>query len=292
MEDWWIYRGAGSTHERLARLRSHIPPWRQFTGSPEREHRPARTGPAWQETLRRGQGYIPDDAETDIVNTALYLRRPLLVTGKPGVGKSTLAFSIAADLGLGPVLRWPVTSRTSLTDGLYHYDAIGRLHDANLAALETRSTDATRTAHAPRETESTAGYVRLGPLGTALVPQEDPRVLLVDEIDKGDIDLPNDLLTVFEEGAFEVIELARAARQEPHPRVGTADSPDPTAHVDRGWVRCAAFPIIVLTSNGERDFPRPSGVAASTCRSSRRLAESSNRSSGTVWRSTRTPRAT
>jgi MoxR-like ATPase len=81
-----------------------------------------------------------------------------------------------------------------------------------------------------------------------------PRVLLVDEIDKSDIDLPNDLLEVFEEGSFEIPELSRIADSVPTATIGTADD-EGHFEVSRGQVRCRAFPVVVLTSNGERDFP-------------------------------------
>ncbi|MEU8781015.1 MoxR family ATPase [Streptomyces sp. NPDC048637] len=249
---WWIYQAPGAAAQRCERLSAQQPPWREFTGTQDPEYAPpGSSDPAWQETRRRGSGYVPDTEEKDAVNTALYLRRPLLVTGKPGVGKSTLAYSVAADLELGPVLHWPITSRSTLRDGLYQYDAIGRLHDANLAHLHA----ATPTA-AP-VSRSIAPYLRLGPLGTALLPQERPRVLLIDEIDKSDIDLPGDLLTVFEEGSFEIPELARIAGQEPAVRIGTHDDPEPQVWVERGRVQCRSFPVVVLTSNGERDFPPP-----------------------------------
>lgn len=252
-KDWWIYQGPGDAVRKCERLAEQLPPWREFTGDQDPEYVPPdSTDPAWPETGRRGSGYVPDAEEKDAVNTALYLRRPLLVTGKPGVGKSTLAYSIAADLELGPVLHWPVTSRSTLRDGLYQYDAIGRLHDANLGHLH-----ASREADAPVPDQSIAPYLRLGPLGTALLPQEKPRVLLVDEIDKSDIDLPGDLLTVFEEGSFEIPELARVAGQEPRVRIGTHDDPNPRVWVEKGQVKCRAFPVVVLTSNGERDFPPP-----------------------------------
>ncbi|WAZ26013.1 MoxR family ATPase [Streptomyces cinnabarinus] len=260
-KDWWVYRGTGTVEDKRARLDEHRPPWREFKGEPDPEYTPPTTsGPAWTETYERGDGYVPDESEVDAVNTALYLRRPLLVTGKPGVGKSTLAHSIAADLELGPVLHWPVTSRSSLRDGLYQYDAIGRLHDANLRHLESGRGNPGRRepGHRPRSSGSTiAPYLRLGPLGTALLPQERPRVLLVDEIDKSDIDLPGDLLTVFEEGSFEIPELARIAARQPRVRVGTQDGPETRVGIDGGRVQCRAFPIVVLTSNGERDFPPP-----------------------------------
>ncbi|MGP3973877.1 AAA family ATPase [Streptomyces sp. 8N114] len=252
VKDWWIYQGTGDAADRIARLAEHEPPWRTFPGVPDPAYTPPGTdSPAGLATLERGIGYVPDRNEKDAVNTALYLRRPLLITGKPGVGKSTLAHSIAADLRLGPVLHWPVTSRTTLRDGLYHYDAIGRLHDANLHYLSASD------AHKPSKHTAAgiAPYLRLGPLGTALLPQERPRVLLVDEIDKSDIDLPGDLLTVFEEGSFEIPELARAAAQHPRVRIGTEDDPQAEAPVEHGRVRCKAFPVVVLTSNGERDFP-------------------------------------
>ncbi|MEU0005619.1 MoxR family ATPase [Streptomyces sp. NPDC006314] len=249
-KDWWIYRGPGEIRDRQVKLAAECPPWRTFDGEPDPAYVfPDHDSAAWRETLRRGTGYVPDTAELNAVNTALYLRRPLLVTGKPGVGKSTLAYSIAADLELGPVLHWPITSRSTLRDGLYQYDAIGRLHEANLRHLQGASGDPDGFSISP--------YLRLGPLGTALLPRRRPRVLLVDEIDKSDIDLPGDLLTVFEEGNFDIPELARVAGQEPEVRVGTHDDPEARVRVERGFVKCRSFPVIVLTSNGERDFPPP-----------------------------------
>jgi MoxR-like ATPase len=226
MSDWHIFKGA--TGQQPWR-EPPLPPWRRFGAVAE---------------AQRAEAYQPAPQEVDLVNVAIYLRRPLLITGKPGTGKSTLAHAVAHQLGLGPVLRWPITSHTTLQDGLYHYDAIGRLQDANLHS---------RGAHA---VPVIGDYIRLGPLGTALVPRERPRVLLVDEIDKSDIDLPNDLLNVFEEGQFPIPELARIADVEQVVAVAEAQS-DFTAEIHSGLVQCQAFPIVFMTSNGEREFPAP-----------------------------------
>lgn len=256
-KDWWLYHGEGDHAQRLERLKATPPPpWRDFDGTPDPAYTTAGcTGTTWQLTLERGAGYVPDNLEKDVVNTALYLRRPLLVTGQPGVGKSTLAHSIAADLGLGPVLQWPINSRTVLREGLYRYDAIGRLQEANLQQL-LRPSEADG-AEAPSATgaSSISRFLRLGPLGTALLPQDQPRVLLIDEIDKSDIDLPGDLLTTFENGAFEIPELVRIAADEPSVDVTTDDVPEAPVRIEGGRVQCRYFPVIVLTSNGEREFP-------------------------------------
>lgn len=266
MTEWMIYQGSGAPHDGIERL-PPAPPWRDFDGGPVL---PENSAPALDAASERRLGDVraqlpvERDEELEMINAALYLRRPLLVTGAPGSGKSTLAHSLAYELKLGRVLQWPILSRSALRDGLYQYDAIGRLQDAQ---LEQRATPTDRAPGQVGPDGPAAGtaaeigrYIRLGPLGTALLPSTRPRVLLVDELDKSDIDLPNDLLNVLEEGEFEIPELSRLADQGGPGRqeavtVRTDDGqPVP---VYRGRVRCAAFPVVVMTSNGERDFPLP-----------------------------------
>jgi MoxR-like ATPase len=256
VSDWRIYRGAGLPHDEVRRLPAP-PPWRDFgLASDEGDGGPGTSGLDEPDAARRlgvqrrlVENLHPRPEEVEAVNAALYLRRPLLVNGNPGTGKSTLAQSVAYELGLGRVLRWPIVSRTTLQDGLYHYDAIGRLQDVQL----DRAVSGETVRRPPL-----GSYIRLGPLGTALLPSRDglPRVLLVDELDKSDIDLPNDLLNVLEEGEFTIRELERSASaDEGDEGVEVRTDDGGTAHVRRGRVRCTEFPFIVLTSNGERDFP-------------------------------------
>lgn len=250
--DWWIYRGTGRPiHDiDLAELLPAPPPWRDFHGGPlpEPDQPPADDGDADRRLgseFSLGEQRV-DPHELDMINAALYLRRPLLVTGKPGVGKSSSAYRIARELGLGRVLRWPITSRTALSAGLYGYDAIGRAQAATTAANARRDDDA---AEPP-----IGDFIRLGPLGTAFLPSRLPRVLLIDELDKSEADLPNDLLSIFEDAEFTIQELARMRTDSSEATVHTAD-PNRTARVLEGRIACRAFPVIVMTSNGEREFP-------------------------------------
>ena len=110
--------------------------------------------------------FLPSDEMVLAVNAALYLRRPLLITGKAGIGKSTLIAKVAHELKLGPVLRWPITCWASVRSGrLRRYDAVGRLQSGNQKA-------------------PVQDYLTLGPLGTALAASSWPRPLLIDEVDK------------------------------------------------------------------------------------------------------------
>jgi MoxR-like ATPase len=230
MTDWKIFQG-NNTQDTNWTL-PEPPSWRDFNNSNSDPKK------------RRAETFQARSEEIDLVNAALYLRRPLLVTGKPGTGKTSLAYAVAYELGLGEVLHWPITTRTTLKDGLYNYDAIGRLQDA-----KDKDKDKDNLAEIGK-------YINLSSLGTALLPSDKPRVLLIDEIDKSDIDLPNDLLHIFEEGEFEIPELRRIADKLDQVEVQTAYK-DQKATIEKGRIRCTSFPFVILTSNGERDFPPP-----------------------------------
>lgn len=223
MSDWKIYHGS----KKLADL-PPSPPWRDLSREIKQD---------------RGKHFNPKKHEIDLVNAALYLRRPLLITGKPGIGKTSLAYSVAYELKLGEVLRWSITTQTKLQDGLYNYDAIGRLQDAALPENKNKNPDI-------------SNYLRLGALGTAFA-SERLRVLLIDEIDKSDIDLPNDLLHIFEEGEFLIPELERLPQEIC--TIFTHDSRTENVQqvkIKRGRVLCNNhFPLVIMTSNGEREFP-------------------------------------
>lgn len=251
--DWWVYQGTGRPRRdtRVTDLLPPPPPWRDFRGGPlpANDEPPDDDGEADRRLgseVHLAERHV-DPHEVDMVNAALYLRRPLLVTGSPGNGKSSLAFRIARELRLGRVLRWSITSHTTLKSGLYVYDAIARAEAA-----------ATRQALASAGSESgeppIGEFIRLGPLGTAFLPRRLPRVLLIDELDKSEADLPNDLLEIFEDGGFPVPELERVRSRWPEVPVFTAD-PATMATVADGRVQCRAFPMVVITSNGEREFP-------------------------------------
>ncbi|MFN5952703.1 MAG: AAA family ATPase [Dolichospermum sp.] len=228
MTDWKIFQGNNTENKNWDLPKP--PSWRDFNNSNSDPKK------------RRAETFQARPEEIELVNAALYLRRPLLVTGKPGTGKTSLAYAVAYELGLGEVLHWPITTRTTLKDGLYSYDAIGRLQDA-------KDKDKDNLAEIGK-------YINLGSLGTALLPSKKPRVLLIDEIDKSDIDLPNDLLHIFEEGEFEIPELRRIADKLDQVEVQTAYK-DQKATIEKGRIRCTSFPFVILTSNGERDFPPP-----------------------------------
>ncbi|MBD1848289.1 hypothetical protein H6F89_34065 [Cyanobacteria bacterium FACHB-63] len=310
--NWQVFQGDHTQDGNRITQLSPPPPWRQFRGqlskvdptseqdltSEQKEYKETITN-YWQQIQslsntethtrdrQRGESFRirTDQAKViQAVNAALALRRPLLITGRPGSGKTSLAYAIAYELKLGPVLMWPITARSTLEAGLYRYDAIARLQDAQLLKQEPEpdngdnpptDTETNMEAEQGRRIKerNVGDYIQLGPLGTAFVPALYPRVLLIDEIDKSDINLPNDLLNLLEEGQFEIPELVRLAeyqRQDKQMQDGqgsaTVAPPSPervevrTADnlkvmIEGGKLRCDAFPLIVMTSNGERDFP-------------------------------------
>jgi len=218
---WQIYRGSGEEHDYAA---PEAPPWRRF--------------PIRDSDLEESRTFIPTPEIIRAVNAAIYLRRPLLITGPPGSGKSSVADSVARELRLGRVLRWHVTSHSTLEEAIYRYDALGRLQHNQ---LHPGDDDITR-------------FLRLGPLGTALLGEGKPRVLLIDELDKGELDLPGDLLNVLERGEYEIPELNRLGEGTLPIREVDSDEKHP---IPGGRILCTVFPIIVMTSNGEREFPGP-----------------------------------
>jgi MoxR-like ATPase len=168
--------------------------------------------------------YLPDPELIEAVNLAIYLQEPLLIKGEPGSGKTRLARAVANELGY-ELHVWPVKSTSRARDGLYVYDGLARLRDSQLRAAAGRLT---RPA---RQREDIYRYIRWGPLGKAF-RSDRTSVVLIDEIDKADIDFPNDLLLELDEQRFIVEETGEE-------------------------VVCArsAKPVVIITSNDEKDLP-------------------------------------
>ncbi len=278
---WKYFHGHTSERSEQRTTLPSPPPWREFF--PRNQVNSEKDARYWTEldqlaeanirSSRRGESFrLPENEEgikiVDAVNAAIHLRRPILVTGAPGSGKTSLAYAIAYELKLGSVLTWPITARSNLIDALYRYDAIARLQDAQLdytrnkpQAGEPPLAGEPEEVNPAKEEGDLGDYIQLGPVGTAFVPSQYPRVLLIDEIDKSDLNLPNDLLNLFEEGEFEIPELVRRKRlrgksseQNKKVMVRTADK-DMEVPIANGRIQCCEFPIVIMTSNGERDFP-------------------------------------
>jgi MoxR-like ATPase len=167
-------------------------------------------------TFRQFKGtssYLTNEALESAVNVALALERPLLVKGEPGTGKTLLAEAIAETLQT-PLLRWHVKSTTRAQDGLYVYDTVQRLYDSRFGDGDVK--DIKR-------------YIRLGPLGQAFAAEQ-RSVLLIDEIDKADLEFPNDLLHELDRMRFFIPETGEeiVAKQRP---------------------------VVIITSNNEKELP-------------------------------------
>lgn len=170
--------------------------------------------------------YLPSEKLVEAVNLAIALERPLLLKGEPGCGKTKLARAVAYELGLA-YEAWYVKSTSRARDGLYTYDAVGRLRDAQLAASGIDDEAAVRA-------KNPDAYVEWEALGRAFL-NDLPTVVLIDEIDKADIDFPNDLLLELDEKRFEVAEVKQSSS------------------IKR--IQAKATPIVFITSNDEKDLP-------------------------------------
>jgi MoxR-like ATPase len=157
--------------------------------------------------------YILSDALKEIVNAAIVLQRPLLLKGEPGTGKTELAQVIADDLKLR-LIRWNIKSTSKASEGLYVYDTVQRLNDSRFH---------------DKDVSDIRQYIKLGRLGEAL-RSEDQVVLLIDEIDKADLEFPNDLLYELDQMSFDITE--------------TGDH-----------FSAKHRPIVVITSNSEKELP-------------------------------------
>jgi len=157
--------------------------------------------------------YVATDDLKVAVNAAITLERPLLVKGEPGTGKTVLAIEVAKALG-APLLEWHIKSTTKASQGLYEYDAVMRLRDSQLG--DSRAADI-------------GNYIKKGKLWEAFEAPERP-ILLIDEIDKADIEFPNDLLQELDRMEFYCYELDRTVKAERRP-------------------------IVIITSNNEKELP-------------------------------------
>jgi MoxR-like ATPase len=157
--------------------------------------------------------YIASEELRHAVNVAVALERPLLVRGEPGTGKTLLAENVARALGL-ELIRWHIKSTTKAQEGLYVYDTVARLHDSRFGDGDVRDI---------------GRYIKLGPLGRALA-SPGRVVLLIDEIDKADIEFPNDLLLELDAMRFRIHETGEE-------------------------IAAAERPFVLITSNNEKELP-------------------------------------
>ncbi|MGJ3250729.1 MAG: AAA family ATPase [Elainellaceae cyanobacterium] len=196
----------------------------EFQGDPSR-----RAADAHADSPEYEEPYIADEELIRAVNLSIYLKRPLLIEGEAGCGKTRLASAIAYELGL-PFYRWDIRSTTRAREGLYDYDAILRLHD-----VQTKEVESTLE----RDPSNPKDYRKWGALGKAFQVEDRPAVVLIDEIDKADLDFPNDLLAVLDEPfEFEIPETGETGKEKK--------------------IQAIHPPIVIVTSNKEKgDLPAP-----------------------------------
>jgi MoxR-like ATPase len=157
--------------------------------------------------------YVATDDLKVAVNAAITLSRPLLIKGEPGTGKTALALEVAEALGV-PIIEWHIKSTTKAQQGLYEYDAVSRLRDSQLG---------------DERVHDIKNYIKRGKLWDAFAADVRP-VLLIDEIDKADIEFPNDLLQELDRMEFFVYETGET-------------------------VKAAKRPVVIITSNNEKELP-------------------------------------
>src|SRR5580704_4362538 len=160
MRSWKLFKGTRKPGK-LKKL-PPPPPWRRLRNGTPASAAPSKMPDPSAAFVERGSTFQSTDSMIEVVNGALYLRRPILLTGHPGTGKSSLVDAVAYELGLGEPLRWAVTSRSTLKDALYRYDALGRLQE-----LQLRKD--------PNQLPDIGQFLELGPLGTALLPSALPQ---------------------------------------------------------------------------------------------------------------------
>lgn len=164
-------------------------------------------------TFQGTSDYIASKSLATAVDVAVAIGRPLLLKGEPGTGKTLLAHSVAKSLESELVV-WPVKSTTKAVDGLYVYDTVRRLHDSRFGGGDVHDIEQ---------------YIDLGPLGRAFDASE-RKVVLIDEIDKADLEFPNDLLHEIDAMAFEI------------PETGAQ-------------IKAKQRPVVIITSNSEKELP-------------------------------------